>query len=95
MYAVQAFGDKWRSLERRKDRQRQAFEAAISNATDLDLQHNLQEAADQVEQTSCIEVRCQTLHCAFSKSMHAIVIYSAGMMCVPYMHAENKSTRGG
>ena len=58
MYAVQAFGDKWRSLERRKDRQRQAFEAAISNATDLDLQHSLQEAADQVEQTSCIEVRC-------------------------------------
>ena len=58
MYAVQAFGDKWRSLERRKDRQSQAFEAAISNATDLDMQHNLQEAADQVEQTSCIEVCC-------------------------------------
>ena len=56
MYAVQAFGDKWRSLERRKDRQRQAFEAAISTATDLDLQSNLQEAADQVDQATSIEV---------------------------------------
>lgn len=61
MYAVQALGDKWRSLERRKDRQRQAFETAVSNATDLDLQHNLQEAADQVDQTTSIEV-CSCSH---------------------------------
>lgn len=60
MYAVQAFGDKWRSLERRKDRQRQAFEAAISNASGLDLQSNLQEAADQVDQATSVEVRCAT-----------------------------------
>lgn len=56
MYAVQTLGDKWRSLERRKDRQRQAYESAISNATDLDLQQKLQEAADQVDQATSIEV---------------------------------------
>lgn len=56
MYAVQTLGDKWRSLERRKDRQRQAYESAISNAADLDLQQKLQEAADLVDQVTSIEV---------------------------------------
>ena len=64
MYAVQAYADKWRSLERRKDRQRQAFEAAIGNAIDLDLQHNLQEAADQLDQASSIEVGCMHEQCS-------------------------------
>ncbi|KAL0039173.1 hypothetical protein WJX77_010168 [Trebouxia sp. C0004] len=50
LYAVQAFGDKWRALERRKDRQRQAFDTAIEMATDLDYQSALEDARDQLDQ---------------------------------------------
>ena len=56
LYAVQAFGDKWRALERRKDRQRQAFDAAIELATDLDFQSTLEDARDQLDQAMSHEV---------------------------------------
>lgn len=56
LYAVQAFGDKWRALERRKDRQRQAFDAAIELATDLDFQSSLEDARDQLDQAMSHEV---------------------------------------
>lgn len=56
LYAVQAFGDKWRSLERRKDRQRQAFDAAIELASDLDYQQGLEDAQEQLDQAMSTEV---------------------------------------
>lgn len=56
LYAVQAFGDKWRSLERRKDRQRQAFDAAIELASDLDYQQGLEDAQEQLDQAVSPEV---------------------------------------
>lgn len=57
LYGLQALGDKWRSLERRKDRQRQAFDAAVALATDTDFQQSLEEAKEQVDQAVSIEVR--------------------------------------
>jgi len=57
LYAVQAFGDKWRALERRKDRQRQAFDTAIEMATDLDYQSALEDARDLLDQAMSHEVR--------------------------------------
>ena len=57
LYAVQAFGDKWRALERRKDRQRQAFDTAIEMATDLDYQSALEDARDQLDQAMSHEVK--------------------------------------
>ena len=57
LYGIQALGDKWRALERRKDRQRQAFDAAIGLATDTDFQQSLEEAKEQVDQAVSIEVR--------------------------------------
>ena len=56
LHAVQALGDKWRALERRKDRQRQAFDAAIELATDLDFQQALEDAKEQLEQAMSHEV---------------------------------------
>ena len=56
LYAVQAFGDKWRSLERRKDRQRQAFDAAIELATDPDFQQALEDAREQLDQAMSNDV---------------------------------------
>ena len=56
LYGVQALGDKWRSLERRKDRQRQAFDAAVALATDTDFQQSLEEAKEQVDQAVSVEV---------------------------------------
>lgn len=63
LYAVQAFGDKWRALERRKDRQRQAFDGAIELATDLDFQSSLEDARDQLDQAMSHEVSplCSTV----------------------------------
>lgn len=57
LYAVQAIGDKWRALERRKDRQRQAFDTAIEMATDLDYQSALEDARDQLDQAMSHEVK--------------------------------------
>ena len=56
LYGIQALADKWRSLERRKDRQRQAFDAAIALATDPDFQQSLENAKDQIDQAESIEV---------------------------------------
>ena len=85
MYAVQAYADKWRSLERRKDRQRQAFEAAVGNAIDLDLQRNLQEGADQIDQASSVEVGCiheQCNWCADSSCRHLV---HGRLLCKPML----------
>lgn len=56
LYAVQALGDRWRALERRKDRQRQAFDAAMGLATDLDFQQALGDAKEQLDQATSHEV---------------------------------------
>ena len=63
LYAVQAFGDKWRALERRKDRQRQAFDTAIEMATDLDYQSALEDARDQLDQATSHEVKLHAGRC--------------------------------
>lgn len=63
LYAVQALADKWRSLERRKDRQRQAFDAAVALSTDTDFQQSLEEAKEQVDQAVSIEV--QDIYCNY------------------------------
>lgn len=55
--SIQALGDKWRAVERRKDRQRQAFDTAIGLATDIDFQQGLKEAKEQIDQAASIEVR--------------------------------------
>ena len=54
---MQAIGDKWRALERRKDRQRQALDTAIEMATDLDFQSALEDARDQLDQAMSHEVK--------------------------------------
>ena len=56
LYGVQALADKWRAIERRKDRQRQAFDAAINLASDSDFQQSLDDARYQIEQAASIEV---------------------------------------
>ncbi|KAL3162429.1 hypothetical protein ABBQ32_010098 [Trebouxia sp. C0010 RCD-2024] len=53
--SIQALGDKWRAVERRKDRQRQAFDTAIGLATDIDFQQGLKEAKEQIDQAASIE----------------------------------------
>lgn len=55
LYAIQAWGDRWRALERRKDRQRQAFDSAVALATDTDFQQSLEEVKEQVDQAESIE----------------------------------------
>ena len=62
LYAVQAFGDKWRALERRKDRQRQAFDTAIEMAIDLDYQSALEDARDLLDQAMSHEVKLLAEH---------------------------------
>ena len=77
MYAVHAFGDKWRSLERRKDRQRQAFDAAIELAVDLDFQQALEDAREQVDQAASHEVDQIMLHllCFGDACLIALVLW--------------------
>ena len=70
LYAVQALADKWRSLERRKDRQRQAFDAAVALSTDTDFQQSLEEAKEQVDQAVSIEV--QDLSCNYGMIFYLV-----------------------
>ena len=71
---MHALGDKWRSLERRKDRQRQAFDAAIELATDLDFQQALEDAREQIDQAALHEVRPIVLIC------YALLMYASSRL---------------
>lgn len=77
LYGIQALGDKWRSLERRKDRQRQAFDAAIDLATDTDFQQSVEEAKEQLDQAVSIEVNYLIAYCpatAFEELLHSLML---------------------
>lgn len=83
LYGIQALADKWRAIERRKDRQRQAFDAAISLATDTDFQQSLDDARYQIEQAASIEVTC-SVSVAIKPSLYVTLTCNSQAVCASF-----------